>query len=279
MAVQMAHHLRSAMRELRYEPVSRRIRCSLEGEPVVDTIDAVLVWEPRRVVPVYAVPAEAISAELVDEGPAETPRGAPPVLGPANFALHTTPGNVITMVVGDRALDGVGFRPDAPQLGGRIALRWDPFDWREEEQAVIGHPHDPFSRIDILSAGRHVVVNLHGQVLADSHRPTVLYETGLPPRWYLPAADVRMDLLEPSDTLTTCAYKGHAAHFSLIGAGPDGKDVAWTYRDPLHEAAEIAGLVSFYNERTDLTVDDVEAGRPRTEWSNPTMRSQEREET
>jgi uncharacterized protein (DUF427 family) len=275
MAVQMAHHFRSAMRELRYEPVSRRIRCSLEGEPVVDTTDAALVWEPRRVVPMYAVPPSDIAAEIIDEGAAEVPVGVPPVMGPANFSLHTCPGRVIGLTLGERVLHGVGFRPDAPELAGRIELSWGEFDWREEEQDVLGHPHDPFSRIDILAAGRHVVVSLGDQVIADSRRPKVLYETGLPPRWYLPAEDVRTDLLEPSDTLTTCAYKGHAEHFSLTAAGPDGKDVAWVYRQPLHEVAPISGLVCFYNERTDVSVDGVTMPRPRTEWSKKSDTSDE----
>jgi uncharacterized protein (DUF427 family) len=268
MAVQMAHHFKSAMRELRYEAVSRRIRCSLEGELVVDTTDATLIWEPRRVVPMYAVPPSDIAAEIIEEGAAEIPAGLPPVMGPANFSLHTCPGQVIGLKVGDRLLHGVGFRPDAAELDGRIELSWGEFDWREEEQDVLGHPHDPFARIDILSAGRHVVVSLGNQVIADSRRPKVLYETGLPPRWYLPQQDVRMDLLEPSD-------KGHAEHFSLTGAGPDGEDVAWIYREPLHEAAPISGLICFYNERTDVTVDGVTMPRPRTEWSKRSDASDE----
>lgn len=269
MAVRLGNHLMSLTDQLRYEPVSRRVRATYDGHPVLDTTDAALVWEPRRVVPMYAVPPGDISAELAPRPSAAVPDHLPPLLGPAGFALHLLDGQSYDVRVAGRVLEASAFRPDDPDLDGRVVVEWAPFDWVEEAQPVIGHPHDAFKRIDVLPGDRHVVVSLDGQVLADTRRAVALYETSLPVRWYLPREDVRTDLLEPSDSTSVCAYKGHASYFSLAGGGPGTRDVAWTYVDPLHDAAGVKGLVCFYSERTDLTVDGVDVPRPLTLWSSP----------
>jgi uncharacterized protein (DUF427 family) len=156
----------------------------------------------------------------------------------------------------------VGFRPDDPDLGGRVMLDFSKFDWVEEDQPVMGHAHDPYKRIDVLRSDRHVVVELDGTVLADSRRALALYETGLPTRWYLPREDVRMDLLTPSDTHTVCAYKGRASYLSADLQG--GADIAWYYPDPLDDARPVRDLVAFWSERSVLTVDGerVTGGMP-----------------
>jgi uncharacterized protein (DUF427 family) len=273
MAVNLGAHLMGLVHELRYEPVTRRVRASLGGVPVLDTTDAVLVWEPRRVVPMYAVPLAALSAALEPCPPAEVPDRLPPVLGPVHFAWHHTPGRSYDVVVGDRRVPAAGFAPDDPDLGGRVVLEWAPFDWVEEDQRVVGHPHDPFKRIDVLPSDRHVVVSLEGVVLADTRRPVGLYETFLPVRWYLPHDDVVTDLLVGSPTTSTCAYKGHAAYVSLRpGAVPDaersGRDIGWTYPHPLHEVDAVKGMFCFWSERTDLELDGVAVPRPLTPWSS-----------
>lgn len=271
MAVRMAQHLMARLPELRFEPVTRRIRCLVDDETVADTTDAMLVWEPRRIVPVYALPPDDIHADLVPFTSAASPDldALPPVLGPENFGIHTCDGEALSLLVGGRELAGVAFRPDDPELGGRITLDWPAFDWIEEEQPVIAHPHDPFGRIDVLSASRHVVVSLDGVTLADSRRPVGVFETHLPPRWYLPREDVRMDLLTPSETTSVCAYKGHASYFSLASGSPPGRDIAWTYTDPLHEVAAVKDRVCFFAERTDLDLDGERTSRPVTPWSTP----------
>jgi uncharacterized protein (DUF427 family) len=224
--------------ELRYAATSKRIRAALDGETVADTTSAYLVWEPKRVVPMYAVPEADLGLELTDHDPSTPPEDVGPVIPPYHLDWHTTPGR--SLHLGDRG--EVAFRPDEPALGGRTILRWDPFEWTEEEEPVVVHPHDPFARIDVLRASRHVRVKIGGVTLAESTRPVALYETGLPTRWYLPREDVRMDLLSPSELRTGCAYKGFASYFSAEGA----PDVAWTYPDPLHEALPVRDLVSFW---------------------------------
>jgi uncharacterized protein (DUF427 family) len=270
MATHVSRELRRALGALRYEPVSRRIRCHLGEVPIFDTTDALLVWEPRQVVPNYAVPESDFLVTLIpyDAGTTEG-QPLPPVISPYDYSMHSTPGQRLSLVVSGQELTDVAFRPADPDIGGRVTVKWmgAPFDWMEEDQHVVGHPHDPFSRIDVLRSDRHVVVSLDGVVLADSERPTVLYETGLPPRWYLPREDVRMDLLESTDSRTVCAYKGFASYFSVVDAGEAGRDVAWTYLDPLHEVEQVRGLVCFFSELTDLEIDGEPQKRPRTYWS------------
>jgi uncharacterized protein (DUF427 family) len=252
----------------RYEPVSRRIRATCDGEPVLDTTGAALVWEPRRVVPMYAVPEGDIHARLV---PCETPTAPPelpPVLGPVNFGWHLQDGQSFTVEVGGRSFEAAAFQPHDPDLEGRVIVDWWPFTWTEEDHAVTGHPHDPFKRIDALPSSRHVQVRLDGHLLADSHQAVALYETHIPVRWYVPREDVRMDLLTPSTSTSVCAYKGQASYLTFDGSD-DGVDVAWTYVEPLLDATSVKDHVCFYAERTDLTVDGVEQPRPVTPWSSP----------
>lgn len=279
MATRLGEHLMGLHDTLRYEPVSRRIRASSAGHPLLDTTDAVLVWEPRRVVPMYAVPRADIIADLVPRAPVAVPPDLPPVLGPVNFAWHLTPGQDHDVVVGDRTVPHAAFAPEDPDLGGRVVIEWAPFAWVEEAHPVTGHPHDPFKRIDLLPSDRHVVVSLHGMVLGETRRAIALHETGITVRWYLPHDDVATDLLVGSPSTSTCAYKGHAVYVSLSpgavpGVGAEGADIGWSYTHPLDEVAAIKGMICFYAERTDLTLDGVAVPRPVTPWSSP--RDQER---
>ena len=246
---------------------------------MLDTTDAVLVWEPRRVVPAYAVPPADLMADLVPCAAAPVPPDLPPVLGPVNFAWHHTPGRSFDLVVDGRTVPAAGFAPDDPDLGGRVVIEWAPFDWKEEAHPVVAHPHDPFKRIDLLPSDRHVVVRLGGVTLADTTNAIALHETHIPVRWYLPHDDVVTDLLVGSRSTSTCAYKGHASYVSLTpdavpGVGAAGEDIGWTYPHPLDEVAAIRGMICFYSERTDLELDGTAVERPVTPWSSP--RDQER---
>ena len=259
---------------LRYEPTEKRIRGTLGGTTVVDSTSALLVWEPKRVVPTYAVPAADVAAELIPSGqridePAGIPAmGAPqlgdrPVLDPSiPFAVHTTTGEPLTARAG--GAEAAAFRPSDPALDGYVLLEFEAFDaWYEEDEPNVAHPRDPFHRIDIVHSSRHVLVELDGATLAESTRPCLLFEPPLPVRCYLPREDVRTDLLAPSETRTACAYKGQASYLST--AADD--DVAWYYPEPLREAAEITGRIAFFNERADVMIDGERRERPVTPWS------------
>ena len=269
MAVHLGQHLMSLTDQLRVEPVTRRVRASCDGTPVLDTEDAMLVWEPRRVVPMYAVPETDLLVPITPVPTVEHPADLPPILGPVNFGWHLHDGQSYSLSVAGTDLPGVAFAPADPDLGGRLVVEWAPFEWVEEDQPVTGHPHDPFKRIDLLAAHRRIQVSVDGTLLADTTRGVALHETHIPVRWYLPREDVRLDLLEPSPTTSTCAYKGQASYLSLRGGTAATEDVAWTYLDPLPEVAAIRGLVCFYAERTDLVIDGAAVPRPWTPWSSP----------
>jgi uncharacterized protein (DUF427 family) len=266
MSLQMTSLLAAAMRELRQHPVALRIRAERDGTTIVDSRAARLVWEPRRVVSAYAVPVGDIAGSLVNPQPqTPDPRSLPPVLSPRHgFAVHSATGTAYDIETSEGTLPGAAFVPDDADLEGYALLDWAAFTrWFEEGEEVRGHPREPFHSIRCMPSDRHVVVEIDGQVVADTQRAVMLVETTLPPRWYIPRDDVRMDLLTPSDSHTICAYKGQASYWSF----GDTRDIVWTYIDPRHEAEPVRGLLSFYAEHTDYVVDGERIPRPVTEWS------------
>jgi uncharacterized protein (DUF427 family) len=201
-------------------------------------------------VPAYAVPVEQLDAELEP-----APGGSE----------HSTPGESLDVVLGGTRLEAAAFRPADPDLAEHVLLEHDAFDeWYEEEEPIVGHPRDPFHRIDIRQSSRHVRVELDGTLLAESREPTLLFETQLPVRFYLPRSALVLEPL-PSAKRTVCAYKGEASHWSFDL--PDGTDLAWSYEQPLVDSARVKGLIAFYDEQVDVTVDGEPRERPRTQWS------------
>lgn len=260
MAVRMRDHLRRALGDLRFEPTEKRIRARLGNDTVVDSDRALLVWEPGRVWPSYAVPDGDVRAALEPAAPTErlAADGRRPHLGP--FVAHTTPGAAYDVRAGDDVRPGAAYRIDDDDLAGHTLLDFAAFGWLEEDEPVLGHPCDPYHRIDVRRSSRLVRVEAGGEVLAESARPLLMFETNLPVRFYLPREDVRISRLAPSSTRTYCPYKGQASYWSVDGGDESLRDIAWTYREPLPDSPQIAGLVAFYDERVDVTVD----GRRRT---------------
>ena len=250
-------------------------RAIVGGEVVVDSTRAWVVWEPRRVVPSYAVPLGDIGGSLVETqvSPAEEHRvqvgDGPPVLDPSTgFALHTTSGRAFDIAADGATLSGAAFAPTDPAFDGRAIVDFQAFDeWREEDQLLVGHARDPFKTVDTRRSSRRVVVEIAGMTVAESTRSTMLFETYLPTRYYLPRGDVRMDLLQPSQTTSVCAYKGLAAYWSATIDGTVVRDVAWSYSDPHNYAVPVKDMLTFFNERVDISVDGERVERPRTPWS------------
>jgi uncharacterized protein (DUF427 family) len=247
----------NARGRVRIEPGSKQVRGYIGGELIFDTTSPVLVWEVPYY-PAYYIPVHDVRADLVPNG--TTQRS--PSRGTAE-CLDVRVGEVVRIDIAWRF-------PESPieELRALIRFEWSGVDeWLEEDEPVYTHPRDPYTRVDALQSSRHVQVVVDGVTVAESSRPTVLYETGLPPRFYLPLSDVRMDLLRPSETRTYCPYKGEATYWSLEAGAQRREDFVWTYRSPLAESQKIAGLACFYNEKVDLYVDGELQERPTTKFS------------
>lgn len=144
---------------------------------------------------------------------------------------------------------------DSP-VAGTVRFEWGALRWFEEDEPIYVHPRNPYSRVDALRSRRHVRVECDGVVLADTRSPVLVFETGLPTRYYIDPTDVVFEHLEPSDTQTQCPYKGATSGYWSVRVGDTvHTDLAWTYHYPLPAVSQIAGLVAFYNEKLDLTVD------------------------
>jgi uncharacterized protein (DUF427 family) len=274
-ALDLGHHHFAALPQLCVHPTAKRVRAFVGGEVVLDSTRALIVWEPRRVVPSYAVPISDLRADLVESAAAAAAERSvrmgdgPPVLDPSTgFAFHTTPGQAFDLQVGGAMLPAAAFTPDDPDLAGYAAVDFDAFDeWREEDDLLVGHARDPFKTVDTRHSSRRVVVEIAGTTVADSTRSTMLFETFLPTRYYFPPEDVRMELLSPSATTSVCAYKGHATYWSATIDGVEVPDIAWSYPDPHNYAVAVGDQVTFFNERVDISVDGQRLERPRTPWS------------
>jgi uncharacterized protein (DUF427 family) len=246
-----------ARRELRHEPIEQRVRAHLGDEAVVDSTRALLVWEPRRVVPSYAVPVDDIRAELA--GAPASDADVAGVLHPGiPFSVHTTAG--VPVSVEDRV--GAGFRLADEDLAGYVVLDFAAFDgWFEEDERIIGHPREPFHRVDVRSSARPLRIEVDGDVVAETTGAHIVFETTLPVRFYLPREDV-LPALHPSSRRTYCPYKGEASYWSLEAGGRLRKDLAWSYEQPLPDMVRIAGLVAFWDERVDVILDGKRRPRP-----------------
>jgi uncharacterized protein (DUF427 family) len=241
-------------------PVPQRIRAVVGDETLVDSREVNLLHETGHL-PVYYFPRHEVRLDLLE--PSEKRTHCP----------HKGEASYWTIRAGERDVHDAVWAylepiDSARFLAGHMALYWNRVDaWFAEDELLLGHPRDPFHRIDVHATTRRVRVLLDGEVLAESVRAVGLFETALPPRWYLPAEDVRTELLEPSETKTRCAYKGLASYLSARVRGRLVEDLVWSYPEPQHEAEQVRGLLCFFNERVDLELDGELMERPRTQWS------------
>jgi uncharacterized protein (DUF427 family) len=264
MATRMRDAMSRRLDELRYEPIEKRVRALVDGDEVVDSTRPLLVWEPRRIVPCFAVPIADVRGELVPAPAAPQTAGEPPVLHPGiAFAVHSTDGESLSLRAGAARRESVAFAPADPDLADYVVLDFKGFDgWLEEDEELLGHARDPYHRIDMRRTSRPVRIERDGELLAESTRAVLLWETSLPTRFYLPPEDL-VAPARPGDKRTTCAYKGHASHLSF----DVGENLAWTYEDPTPEAQPVKGLIAFYDELVDVTFDGERRERPTTPFS------------
>lgn len=235
-------------RALFAEPWGRRLRTVFGGETVFDTERATLLHETGKL-PAIWIPREDVREEVLS-------------------ATGTDPDHPSAwdVVVGDRTAKRAVrayHQRDAsdPDLNGHVTVSFGAMDrWFDEDDPVYGHLKDPYHRVDVRSSARHVIVRSHGQTIAESHRPALLFETGLPTMYYLPFADVRLDLLSLSETVSECPYKGDGQHWHLTVDGTRTEDAAWSLPHPLPEGFAAAEHVCFYADKVDIEVD----GKPIT---------------
>jgi len=240
------------------EPVPRRIRATLAGRTVLDTTRALYVWEIPYY-PQYYIPLDDVDRELiVAEGHSQASRR-----GTAErYGLR----------VGDEHRPGaarVYAESPVDRVAGTVRFEWAALDaWYEEDEQVFVHPRNPYSRIDAIRSTRAVRIELDGTVLAESAAPVMVFETGLPTRYYLNRTEVDFERLIASDTVTACPYKGvTSGYWSARVGGELHADLAWAYDFPTRQLEPIAGLIAFYNEKVDLFLDGRMLERPVTRFS------------
>lgn len=231
-------------------PVPRRVRAMLDGRVVLDTRDAIYLWEFPPYPQYYLPLADVADGVLTDTGETKT-------FDHGVARVHT-------------AGRGKAWVYDDGVAKDRVRFQWDALDsWFEEDEEVFVHPRNPYARCDAIPSTRHVQVTLDGAVLADSTSTVIVFETGLPPRYYFPRTTVNFEHLTPADTVTACPYKGKT---SAWWSAPTVPGVAWSYDFPTAALLPIANHIAFFNENVDITIDGVYQERPVTPFSNPTAR-------
>ncbi|MFB9926524.1 DUF427 domain-containing protein [Amycolatopsis halotolerans] len=233
------------------EPVPRRVRGVLAGKTIVDSTRAKYVWEWPYYPQFYFPLDDVLSGALVPEGETD---------GPARrHALR----------VGEVEKPAAAWVNDSV-LPGHVRFSWDALDaWFEEDEQVFVHPRNPYTRVDALRSTRHVRAALDGVTLAESSSPVLLFETGLPTRYYFNRTEVDFThLVAEPDMVTACPYKGETSGYWSVRVGDVlHEHLAWTYAYPTAAVLPIAGLVAFYNEMVDIEVDGELLPRPRTHFS------------
>ncbi len=237
---------------LRVEASPRWVLGFVNGIPIVNSKRVVVAYGARRLA-TYFFPTADVRMDMLR--PAET---------------QSTPAERrYTLEMGGRTIEDIAWSytdldGEQAELRDYIAFEWRKIDaWYEEDDEVFVHPRDPYHRVDVLDSSRHVKVVIGGQVVAETRRPRLLFETGLRTRYYIPKVDVRMDLLEPTATVSQCPYKGNATYWSARIGDQVFPDIVWSYPFPIPECTKIQNLLAFYNEKTEIYVDgELEKAAP-----------------
>ena len=247
-----------------FESCPRRLRALFAGASVADSGRAMYMLEGGHV-PVYYFPRADVRVDLMRR------------TDHATFCPFKGEASYWSIAAGGRVAENAAWSYETPfeEVAGikdYVAFYWDQMDaWYEEDEEVFVHARDPHVRVDVLASSRPVQVFLGGECVADSGRARFLFETGMPTRYYVPREDVRMDVLEPTDTVSRCPYKGTARYWSVRAGGDVFEDAVWSYPEPLAECARIEDYLCFFNERVDaITVDGEPVPEVRTRWSRDT---------
>ncbi|GAA1689758.1 DUF427 domain-containing protein [Fodinicola feengrottensis] len=226
----------------------RRVRAILGDQVILDSVDAKLLHESHAGPQLY-VPRTDVRADLIVPSAHRAPL---PYKGDAVYE---------SLRIGERVVENAVQGcpepdPSARWLAGHVTIRWDAMDaWFDEDEEIFGSFRDPYHRVDVRRTSRHVRVVAAGTEIAESDQALLVSETGLPNRFYLPADAVHRELLSPSATHTTCAYKGNASYRNLRVGDRVIPDAVWYYPRPLPDALQIAGYLCFLADGVQTWVD------------------------
>lgn len=244
-----------------FEPSPRRVRVKFAGETIADSTAAHLLFETRHL-PIYYFPRADVRVDLLRPTDHHS------------FCPYKGTAAYWSVAVGDRVAENAVWGYPEPfdevaAIRDYVAFYWNRVDsWWEEDEEIFVHARDPYKRVDVVESARPVRVIVGGQVVAETRRARFLFETRLPTRYYIPAEDVRMDLLTPTDKVTACPYKGTARYWSVKIGDRDVPDIVWSYPDPIAECPRIKGYLCFFNEHVDeILVDGKAVPKPVTPWS------------
>jgi uncharacterized protein (DUF427 family) len=249
---------------VRTERIDKWVRAYVDEVIVAESRAPLLFWEEHFPVPGYAFRRNEVRTDLLQESRDDPPRE------PFFFLPKGPVSQWYDLTIGERIIPHAAWIRDTPELSEMLVLSWQPgiLDrWLEEDEPVAGHPRDPHKRVEALASSRHVVVELNGVLLADTRHPVLLFETGLPTRYYVPNEHVNYSVLERTSNRSLCPYKGIADRYWSVSGQPDATDLAWSYSAPLPAVAKVAGMVAFYNELVDITVDEVLQPRPESPFA------------
>ncbi|MFT5486006.1 MAG: hypothetical protein ACI9JL_000588 [Paracoccaceae bacterium] len=256
-------YLKNPDHHIHFEASPRRVRVKFGGEWIADSTDMVLMYEANHL-PVYYFPVKDIRLDL---------------LHPTDHSSHCPykgDSSYWSIEAGGQTAENAVWAYQAPfdemtaiNLQDYCAFYWDRVDqWFEEDEEIFVHPRDPHKRIDTVPSSRSVKIMLGGETVAETTRAHFLFETGLPTRYYIPAEDIRADLLSPSDTQSRCPYKGIATYQTVTVGEQIFEDIVWSYPKPVPECPKIEGLQCFFNEQVDaIFVDGKEIDKPITKWT------------
>ncbi|MCW2631669.1 MAG: hypothetical protein JWR88_631 [Pseudonocardia sp.] len=244
---------------VRAEPIAKRVRAVVGDVAVADSTHTLMMWEAGRLC-VYYFPIDDVRTDLLSAS------------GTIVNSSHKGGATYYSVTVGEHTIDDAAWRylapaDGTPDVAGYIAFHWKYMDhWFEEDEEVFVHARDPYHRLDVLQSSRRVEVIIGGATVADTSNAMILFETSLPPRYYIPKQDVRFELLALSRMQTGCAYKGPTSAY--WSAADSHRPLAWCYETPWPEVSRIAGRIAFFNERVDaIKIDGVTEIKPITPWS------------
>jgi uncharacterized protein (DUF427 family) len=230
------------------ERLRRRMRVRFADRWIADSEQVLLLFEPARY-PVAYFPEADVAPGVLQRTEHITQHTD---LGPTSwFSVQADAQHVAAR----GAWQHTGLPAHASELQGLVAFAWRAMDaFYEEDERIVGHAADPYHRIDIRQASRHLVVRHGERVIAETKRPLVLYESGFAPRWYVPRADIDVSALVPVKLQTFCPYKGLCSYYAI----GDARQAAWSYPDAYPEVGRISGLVSFEPDIVTVHLDGVQ---------------------